>query len=101
VGTLHVLSGTGAMVLFPIAALLVGRDVVPGNRWIAVLPLAGLVAQPLLFALMPPEGWPPRLLILTYLVWVVTVAAVPFSSPPSAVPAPPAVSAPPSSSSAL
>lgn len=80
VGTLHVVTGLVALVLLPFAALLIsrsvaGRDPAAGLvRWTGWLPLAGLVGQWLLSTVVPPEGWPPRLLFATYAIWVVVLA---------------------------
>ena len=81
-GTLHVMFGLSALLLLPFAALLINLDVArtdpaaaPVLRWTAGLPLVGLVLHAVLFIVLPPEGWPPRLLFLTYAVWLVTLAA--------------------------
>jgi hypothetical protein len=82
-GRLHVVCGLGALVLLPVAALLVTRDVAahpaepggPGLRRVAALPLAALVAHWAVSAVVPPEGLPPRLLFLAYAAWLLVLAA--------------------------
>jgi hypothetical protein len=82
-GRLHVVCGLGALVLLPVAALLVTRDVAahpavpggPGLRRVAALPLAALVAHWAVSAGVPPEGLPPRLLFLAYAAWLLVLAA--------------------------
>jgi hypothetical protein len=34
---------------------------------------AGLALHALLSTVIPPEGWPPRLLFLTYAIWLLTL----------------------------
>ncbi|MFB9406545.1 DUF998 domain-containing protein [Dactylosporangium matsuzakiense] len=67
IGTLHVIAGLSALLLLPFAALFAGGR----RRW---LPLAGLLGHYALSVVIPPEGWPPRLLFLTYAIWVVLTA---------------------------
>jgi hypothetical protein len=81
VGILHVVSGLAALVLLPVAAALLNLDLARGGRpgarrlrRTAFVPLAGLVGHWALSAVVPPEGWPPRLLFLTYAFWLVTLA---------------------------
>ena len=81
VGTLHVVYGLSALVLLPFAALLINLDVARGNtaaapalRWTAGLPFVGLVLHWILSLAVPPEGWPPRVLFLTYAAWLVVLA---------------------------
>jgi hypothetical protein len=81
IGTLHVLCGFSALMLLPFAALLINLDVARGSptvaavlRWTAWLPLAGLVLHLALSLVMPPEGWPPRLLFLSYATWLIVLA---------------------------
>jgi hypothetical protein len=81
IGTLHVICGFSALVLLPFAALLINLDMARGNpavaaalRWTAGLPLAGLVLHWVLSLAVPPEGWPPRFLFLTYAVWLIVLA---------------------------
>jgi hypothetical protein len=83
VGRLHVVCGLSALVLLPFAALLINRELarrLPAEarvlRWTGWLPLAGLVLHALLATVIPPEGWPPRLLFLTYAIWLLTVTRV-------------------------
>ncbi len=86
-GALHVLFGGTALVLLPVAALLLTRSLArihpsrsPSRRTlyrIAYLPLAGfaLIWIPELVGLLPARGWPDRILFLTYTAWVIAVAA--------------------------
>jgi hypothetical protein len=84
-GTLHVVFGTSALVLLPFAALLINLSLThrnptwaPARRpllWTAGIPLLGLAIFSVMVAVVvPAEGWPPRFLLLTYLVWLVTLA---------------------------
>ncbi|WP_433211893.1 DUF998 domain-containing protein [Dactylosporangium sp. CS-047395] len=68
-GTVHVICGLSALVLLPVAAVLLGGT---KAKWV---PLGALVLPWGLSAVMPPEGVPPRLLFLGYACWVVTVAS--------------------------
>ncbi len=81
IGTLHVICGFSALALLPFAALLLTYDVARGSlsaaavlRWTAWLPLAGLVLHLALSLVMPPEGWPPRFLFLSYAAWLIVLA---------------------------
>jgi hypothetical protein len=82
IGTLHVICGFSALVLLPFAALLINLDVArrspavaPVLRWTAGLPLAGLILHELVSLVVPPEGWPPRFLFLTYAIWLILLAS--------------------------
>ncbi|MFD0585787.1 hypothetical protein [Dactylosporangium darangshiense] len=44
-------------------------------RWTAWLPVAGLVLHWILSAMIPPEGWPPRVLFMTYAAWLLALSA--------------------------
>ncbi len=96
VGLLHVLSGTSALVLLPFATLLINLSLALKNQawrtarrallWTAGIPLLGLVASQVhlaVFVLPLGEGaygpgvhigWPPRFLLLSYMVWLITLA---------------------------
>ena len=82
---LHVIFGTSALVLLPLAALLINLSLARRNQawatvrrpllWTAGLPLLGLVLFLVMVAVVvPAEGWPPRFLLLTYMVWLITLA---------------------------
>ncbi len=95
-GALHVVFGTSAVILLPFAALLVNLSVALKNPawvssrrpllWTAGVPLLGLVGAMVHLAVvvMPmgdnaygpgvPIGWPARLVFLSYMVWLVTLA---------------------------
>jgi hypothetical protein len=80
VGRMHTICGLSALVLLPFAALLINRElarrlpaVARALRWTGWLPLAGLILHVLLSAIIPPEGWPPRMLFLTYAIWLLTL----------------------------
>ena len=95
-GTLHIIFGASALMLLPFAALLINLNLARKNEswararrallWTAGLPLLGLMAFVVHMAifLIPlgenaygpgvPIGWPPRFLLLTYMVWLVTLA---------------------------
>ena len=82
IGTLHVIFGFGALVLLPFAALLINLDLTglsaaakPVVWWTAGLPMAGLILHWLLSLVVPPQGWPPRLLFLTYAAWLLILNA--------------------------
>lgn len=86
-GSLHVVFGASALVLLPVAALLLTRSLArthptrfPSRRAldrIAFLPLTGfaLIWVPEVVGLLPARGWPDRVLFLTYTAWIITVAA--------------------------
>ena len=96
-GLLHVICGGSALMFLPFAALLVNLSLAlknpawkPARRallWTAGLPLLGLAGFVVHLGLvvMPmgeeaygpgvPLGWPPRLVFLSYMVWIVTLAA--------------------------
>jgi hypothetical protein len=88
-GVLHVISGAGALLLLPAAALLITRSLARAHpagsraqtilRGVALLPLAGLLLiwVPEVAGLIPTGGWPDRVLFLTYTVWVVMLAGHP------------------------
>jgi hypothetical membrane protein len=95
-GTLHVVSGTAQLVLFPVAALLIslGLTWTQGKwaaarvvlLWTACLPLLGFLCFAVYTGLfvvpLGPHaygpgvniGWPPRLAFITYTLWTVLVA---------------------------
>jgi Protein of unknown function (DUF998) len=84
VGRVHVVAGTSAFVFLPVAALMINislsRTVTwAGNRMllivIGLLPSVGFVIFVVLVATVTPsEGWPPRLMFLTYTAWIIAVA---------------------------
>lgn len=95
IGILHVISGTSAMLLLPFAALLINLSLARKNKaWFAArrallltagLPLLaflGSVVHLLIFVMPMGDyygpglqiGYPPRLLLLTYMVWIITLA---------------------------
>lgn len=95
IGILHVISGTTAMLLLPLAALLINLDLVRKNPawasarrallWSAGLPLlafVGFVVHLIIFVMPLGDydgpglqiGWPPRFLFLIYQIWLVTLA---------------------------
>jgi Protein of unknown function (DUF998) len=98
-GTLHVICGSGQLVLFPFAALFASLSLARSmsaawttvrNKLLALagLPLLGFlgfVTYTALFVLpLGPSaygpgvniGWPPRIAFLAYAIWLVTVAAL-------------------------
>ena len=86
-GMLHLVFGFSALLLLPVAALLVtgtlarrhreGSWMLRTMRLVAFLPVAGLagVWVPEVAGLLRVGGWPDRALFLTYTVWVLVVAA--------------------------
>lgn len=96
IGALHAICGSSALLFLPLAALLINSSLAfsnpawatarPALLWTAGLPLLGLVGSLVHFAVFViplgedaygpgvPLGWPPRLLLLTYMGWLVTLA---------------------------
>jgi hypothetical protein len=96
-GTIHLISGTTQLLTLPVAALLINLSLARRNKawarartallWTAVLPvvaLIGFLTHLAVFVLpLGPNaygpgvqiGWPPRILFLTYAVWVMGVAS--------------------------
>jgi len=85
-GNLHIIFGGSALFLLPFAALVINLNLARNNPawatarrallWTAGLPLFGLIAFMVMVAVITPaEGWPPRFLFLTYMVWVIVLAA--------------------------
>lgn len=92
-GLIHMFSGMAGLFLFPIAALLINISIALKNKswaaakkvliWTSVIPLLGLVGFIIHLSIyvIPkgdyaygpdvPLGYPPRLLFLTYLVWLI------------------------------
>jgi hypothetical protein len=91
-GTLHMIFGTGQLVLLPFAALLINLGLARNEGWrsarrvllwTASLPLFGFLSFAVysaifVFPLGPDAygpgvniGWPPRFTFLTYMLWVV------------------------------
>lgn len=95
-GTLHVVCGTGQLVLFPLAALLISLGLARTEGiwarsrrlllWIAWLPLFGFIGfavYTVMFVVpLGPHaygpgvniGWPPRFAFFTYSLWTLIVA---------------------------
>ena len=94
-GTIHMIGASGALMLLPVAALLlnigIARNIARSNSarrrlmWLAGLPLLAFIGfvvhlaiyvLPLSVQYGPgvPLGWPIRLVFLFYMVWVVTLA---------------------------
>ena len=95
-GMLHMIGGGSALFLLPFAALLINLNLRSKNNAFknskqlllltGLLPLVGLIGfiVHLNIYIIPlgdyaygpevPLGWPPRLLLLTYAVWVITLA---------------------------
>lgn len=96
IGTLHIIFGTIALMLLPFAALLINLSLALKNKawsparrvllWTAGLPLlglAGFLTYTAIFVVpLGPGahgpgvniGWPPRFALLTYMVWLITLA---------------------------
>jgi hypothetical protein len=96
-GTLHLISGMSQLVLLPFAALLINLSLARKTlawarartalRWTAGLPLvalAGFLVHLAIFVIPlgpdaygpgVPVGWSGRFLFLTYMVWLITIAA--------------------------
>ena len=95
-GTLHMIFGTGQLVLLPFAALLINLSLARNNEawrsarrvllWTAGLPLFGFLSFAVysaifVFPLGPDAygpgvniGWPPRFAFLSYMLWVVILS---------------------------
>jgi len=95
-GMLHIVFGTSVLVLLPFAALLINLSLALNNQvwlaarrvvlWTAGLPLLGLAGSLVHLAIFViplgdraygpgvPLGWPPRFLLLTYMIWLITLA---------------------------
>lgn len=86
-GVLHTAFGCSALILLPVAALLITRSMARSHlagsrdhrvlREVAYLPLAGLalIWIPETAGLIPVGGWPDRVLFLTYTIWLLALAA--------------------------
>ena len=95
IGILHIITGTSALMLLPFAALLINLNLASKNQawvkaqrallWTAGLPLlafVGFVVHLSIFVIPLGDyygpglqiGWPPRILFLTYMVWLITLA---------------------------
>ncbi len=96
-GVLHIISGSIAMLLLPVAALLINSNLARRNHafaafrrpllWTAGLPLLaliGFIVHLTIFVLPLGDyygpglqiGWPPRILFLSYAVWLVVLASM-------------------------
>jgi hypothetical protein len=83
-GRVHILAGISAFVFLPVAALAINISLSrtaawPGSRLLLIvaglLPVIGFVIFAVLVTTVTPsEGWPPRLMFLTYAAWMITVA---------------------------
>lgn len=94
-GMIHMIAGFGALMLLPFAALLINLSLALKNQawasarrillWTGLLPLLGLVGfwvhltlfvlpLPVQYGPAVPLGWPNRCLLLTYMVWLITLA---------------------------
>jgi hypothetical protein len=83
-GRVHVVAGISAFVVLPVAAgainMSLSRTVAwAGSRMLllvtGLLPSVGLATLIALAATVTPvEGWPPRLMFLTYTAWAVAIA---------------------------
>jgi hypothetical membrane protein len=100
-GTLHFVFGFSALLLLPIAALLVTGALARRHpqasptrrrlRLVALLPVAGFAGiwVPEVAGLFRVGGWPDRALFLTYTAWVLIVAAHAGRATPEAAPVEP------------
>jgi hypothetical protein len=83
-GRVHVVAGISAFVVLPVAAVAINmslsRSVAWAGSWMlllvtGLLPTIGLATLVALAATVTPaEGWPPRLMFLTYTAWTVAIA---------------------------
>jgi Protein of unknown function (DUF998) len=83
-GRVHVLAGISAFVVLPVAAMAINMSLSRTVAWAAsrkllivtgLLPTIGFMSLVALVATVTPaEGWPPRLMFLTYTAWIVAIA---------------------------
>jgi Protein of unknown function (DUF998) len=95
-GTLHMIGGSTALFLLPFAALLINLSLaIKNQKWVSAkpvllitgfIPLLGLIGFVIhmMIYIVPlgdyaygpdvPLGWPSRILLLLYMIWVVTLA---------------------------
>ena len=84
IGRVHVVAGISAFVVLPVAAVAINISLSPTVAWAGsrmlliltgILPTIGLVSLAALVATVTPaEGWPPRLMFLTYAAWMIVIA---------------------------
>ena len=83
-GRVHVVAGISAFVVLPVAAAAINMSLSRTVAWAGsrkllivsgLLPTIGFVSLVALVATVTPaEGWPPRLMFLTYGAWTVAIA---------------------------
>jgi hypothetical protein len=83
-GRVHVVAGISAFVVLPVAAVAINISLSRTVAWAGsrmllfvtgLLPSVGLATLIALVATVTPaEGWPPRLMFLTYTAWTVAIA---------------------------
>jgi hypothetical protein len=83
-GRIHVVAGISAFVVLPMAAVVINISLSCTVAWAespmlllvtGLLPTIGLATLVALAATVTPaEGWPPRLMFLTYTAWTVAIA---------------------------
>jgi hypothetical protein len=84
IGRVHVVTGISAFVVLPVAAVAINMSLSRTVAWArsrrlllvtGLLPTIGLATLVALTATVTPaEGWPPRLMFLTYSAWTVAIA---------------------------
>ena len=83
-GRVHVVAGISAFVVLPVAAVAINMSLSRTAVWAGsrrlllvtgLLPTIGFVTLVALVAIVTPaEGWPPRLMFLTYAAWTIAIA---------------------------
>ena len=83
-GRVHLLAGVSAFVVLPVAAVAINISLSRTVAWAGsrrlliltgLLPAIGLATLVAMVATVTPaEGWPPRLMFLTYTAWTVAIA---------------------------
>ena len=83
-GRVHVVAGISAFVVLPVAAVAINMSLSRTIAWAGsrklliatgLLPTIGFITLVALVATVTPaEGWPPRLMFLTYAAWLIAIA---------------------------
>jgi len=84
IGRVHVVAGISAFVVLPVAAVAINMSLSRTAVWAerrtllivtGLLPIIGFMTLVALVATVTPaEGWPPRLMFLTYAAWIIAIA---------------------------
>ena len=84
IGRVHVVAGISAFVVLPVAAVAINMSLSRTIAWAGsrklliatgLLPTIGFITLVALVATVTPaEGWPPRLMFLSYAAWLIAIA---------------------------